>query len=214
VFRRDDVDLLEDQLEDLYERYQGDTRGERSMEQEVLQEQVQTEEVSDQELSITLGEQLFESVHKHQEHTVPSGGEMDFEQEDEPLIPTQQRDPLYLEARAWSVPVFAFAQQRYLQKDTRGREVFRIYVNTNLIPIKLSTAIQEECLDDGFAHEIALKEYELTCTYLERVLEDLVILFETGEGRPALQQMIIGGKRLLRLVRGRHALLKRQRRFL
>ena len=59
VFRRDEIDILEDELEDLYETYHrpGDPP---SFESSVLHEQLDTEERSDQELSTRLGFDVLE----------------------------------------------------------------------------------------------------------------------------------------------------------
>jgi hypothetical protein len=217
VFHRDDVDLLEDQLEDLYERFQSDSHSPISMEQEVLQEQLQTEEDSDAELSLLLGEAFMGSVCDHNTSwsSLSSFDSMkDSDQDDGVFDFFRARDPLYLQVRSWSLGVFRYAQIQYFQKGNHSREVFRVYVNANLIPIKLATATQEACVDDRLAREIALKEYALACTYLERTLSDLLFLRSKELSSPFLSQMIQGGRQLLQLIRRKRELLKRQHRFL
>jgi len=59
VFRRDEIDILEDELEDLYEAFHRSEDG-SSFESAILGEQLDTQEQSDRELSRRLGFDILE----------------------------------------------------------------------------------------------------------------------------------------------------------
>lgn len=207
VFRRDEVDLLEDQIEDLFHRHQKKKGEEMTMEQEVLNEQLQTEEAADAALSQKFGESLFGSIHVH----TKSMNDDVFPMPVDALLKQTQKHPLYVQTREWAQLVFGYAKDRYELDGVRSRELFRVYVNVNLIPIKLSAALSEEMHEDEFALEIADQEYGLAITYLQRVIACLDHLEHTEIDNRGIQKMSRIGQRIMGVVEAKRSELQRRR---
>ncbi len=196
VFYRDEVDLLEDHIEDLFERHDVPLDGRLTMEQEVLQEQLQTEELFDQSLKNVFERDVF--LFGNQKMFT------DSEQREEPdeaslLLFRKEvsRQPLYQHARAWARKVYAFAHRKYEHENVRSREMFCVYANVNLVPIKLSVAILEELRGDALGVDMAIAEYKLASIYLGRVADSLehVIGQELDSG--AVVEMVGVARQLL-----------------
>jgi hypothetical protein len=196
VFHRDEVDLLEDQIEDLYHKHQGGAQAQMTMEQEVLTEQLQTQEQSDESLTVQLGESLFESVKRSKPDSILNQhASLPFDA----LSMGVQRHPFYIQVRDWAAVVYVFAKERYDQ-GVRTRDVFRVYANVNLVPIKLSVALMEEAGESSFSREVALVEYKMANVYLMRVIDCLAHVGAQSIDDAEINTMIKIGKKLHKII--------------
>lgn len=195
VFRRDEIDILEDELEDLYETYHrpGDVP---SFESSVLREQLDTEERSDQELSTRLGFNVLEpppsSVVSSRDADASSDTWSAWQEELEHV----RSHPLYQQAKTWAAQVKPVAKRGYEQDGACAGELFRIYANMNLVPLKIFTAMCEEMHEDDVGYEIAREEYRLALTYVERILESMSLLIFIPELSAWLQLCRDGARKL------------------
>lgn len=164
VFERDDVDLLEDQIEDVFHTYTKKSPSDHQMEFQVLEEQLETESRSFAPVNIDIDDQSPLDCERHPFDTTPIK---------EIMRSHLHRDPLFVRARRWSNQLFRLAKQRREQEGDRGRDLFRIMVNTNFVPIKLFVAIGEHMHGDEVGMEVAEQEYALARLYLNRVQESL-----------------------------------------
>ena len=177
MFGRDEVDLLEEEVEEIYDAQEARGHEEADMEHLVMQEQIDTEEQTERELANVWGGDLLErdSVSRAE------GDEVDSSIPLRELLKEHMfRDPLYTQAYVWSSAVFRFAKEQYLSGQDRSRDMFRVYLNANMIPIKLAIGRTDACLHDPFTLHVMQKEYELALTYLERTLESLHVLTVRG----------------------------------
>ncbi len=176
VFRRDEIDILEDELEDLYEAFH---RSEKrtSFESIVLGEQLETQERSDRDLSQRLGFDVLQpppsTLLTSRESTEAPGETFELWQQELAHI---RIHPLYQEAKRWAVRVKPVAKHGYEQGGGYAGECFRVYANVNLVPLKIFTALCEELHEDVVGWEIALEEYRLALTYVERILDSLSLM--------------------------------------
>ncbi len=171
MFRRDDIDVLEDELDDLFATHDALPDGEQfDMEEALIREQIDTEEAFENELAELLGAPLV----VHTEHHV-CGPNCDDLQQDisirDLLKRDAEQDPLYRRARDWSRQVAAWARDRYLLE--RSPDVFRSLINAHLVPVKIAFAQTELEREDEFSRPLGEKEYQLAGTYLLRVAESL-----------------------------------------
>lgn len=175
LFRRDEIDLLEDEMEDLYAKHaQSDQERMLTPEAEVLNEQMETEEYSDAFLALTLGRGDHPSHHDSFFQSKQFFADHDCGSED--LFVMIRQHPLFQAARHWAVDVRRFAKEGYTQNKVCRREFFRVYANVNLIPIKLFTALAEETQDDSVGQTVAQEAYALVLTYLERIDESFDVI--------------------------------------
>ncbi|HLD20843.1 MAG TPA: hypothetical protein VJB64_01990 [Patescibacteria group bacterium] len=177
VFRRDEIDILEDELEDLYEAFHRSEDG-SSFESAILGEQLDTQEQSDRELSRRLGFDVLEPpppalLSARESLTPPSDDPFDVWQQELTHI---RSHPLYQQAKRWAVGVKVVAKPVYEQGGGYAGECFRVYANVNLVPLKIFTALCEELHEDVVGWEIAQEEYRLALVYVERILESLSLM--------------------------------------
>jgi hypothetical protein len=188
LFRRDELDLLEDELDDLFHWHEHSRSAvEKEMEEEVIVEQERTEKTYENRLTDVLGPDSMspgeEHVCEHCRGGFPEGVPLR-----EMLV--GERDPLYARAYAWSVAVFGWARESYRHYGMRNRDMFRVYLNAYLVPVKIAFALAEEGRDDERAPLLAAMEYELALTYLGRTRESLGALRAMGLVHPDLVWMI------------------------
>ena len=183
LFHRDEVDLLEDELEDIYAKYSGESEGETmSEEAEILHEQIQTEEQSDAELTLRLGMDMLSDTRRPPQSEPPSSPVQDTEDDDE-FAHLILQHPLYQRARVWTGQLRAFSKNGFERKDAHRRFFFRVYANVNLVPIKIFAALHEEMHEDRLGQVVAQEEYLLALTYTDRIRESLShILYSVEEG--------------------------------
>ena len=173
VFRRDEIDILEDELEDLYELV-ARREQDHPFESAILREQIETQERSDQELATRLG---FDVLHEVSEFGVCAHGSQTSTQDNSFWWSSEllyvRSHPLYQKAKRWAEALKPFAKRGYEQGGSSAPELFRVYANVNLVPLKIFTALTEELHEDEVGFEIAWEEYRLALTYLERIMDSL-----------------------------------------
>lgn len=190
LFQRDEVDVLESELDALWDRYTKPGK-ERTREAAVLKEYADTEDWAETELLLRLGPAA--------EHGEPCTHEEDrrraFEQMPlaEYLRQGLQRDPLYAETIQWARGVSELARVA-----EEGPDMFRARVNALLVPVKLAFALMGESHEGRAAKETARADYELTRTYLARAAESLSRL---GHGSAAQRAGVIEGAVAIRRKR-------------
>ncbi|MBI4256666.1 hypothetical protein HY626_01255 [Candidatus Uhrbacteria bacterium] len=215
VFRRDDIDLLEDELEDLYETFHRSEDG-SSFESAVLGEQLETEEQSDRELSVRLGFDVLEppppAVLSARESIDPPSDAFELWQQE---LTHRRFHPLYQQAKRWTVGVKSVAKRGYEQGGGYAGECFRVYANVNLVPLKIFTALCEEMHEDLVGWEIALEEYRLALMYIDRILESLSLMSLSLEMSDWVQTSRVGAMELREaLLSARSNLSRRKQNFL
>jgi hypothetical protein len=188
VFRRDEVDALEDELDEVFDLHEASRDPvNRAMEESVIAEQTRTEDAYEHRISDVLGPAALAPDEPHEcEHC--RGG---FP-EGVPLkeLLERDRDPLYARAYRWALRVFAWSRDSYWNSGLRNRDMFRVLVNAYLVPIKITFALTEEERDDEHAPRIAWLEYDLALTYLSRTRESLRALRAMGLARAELDWMV------------------------
>jgi hypothetical protein len=196
IFHRDEIDLLEEELDELYRLHE--PIGEDSvsqMEDRILKEQLDTEEFSEAELTLQIGPDYL-LPHTHLTYT-------DANSEDESLIQSLRdhayRDPLYARIYAWAKRAFVYASTRYLKEGVREEAVFRVYINAKIIPIKFVAAQTERLSGDSIGEQIAKKEGSLCLTYFERTLTSLEYRSMLGDEEATI--LLQDGRELERLSR-------------
>lgn len=179
MFQRDEIDLLEEELEDIYQTQEHRDPKESAMERSVMKEQLETEDRVESELVHEWGSELLTHAHAHEYHELTE--ELDDQTPLKELLHHQAlRDPLYDQGLVWSREVFRFAKEHYTSGLDRRRDMFRVYLNAMMVPLKLSIGQMDTSTDDAFSLQVIRKEYELALTYLERTLESMQTLIADG----------------------------------
>ncbi|NQV90187.1 hypothetical protein HQ487_02160 [Candidatus Uhrbacteria bacterium] len=175
MFHRDEVDLLEDEIEDLYERFQDEDKEFPSFESAILAEQLETEEDSDKILADRLGTNLFDEI--------PDVFEVLRSQEPfSTSRPLQQEGlsirshPLYQAGKKWADLVKPIARAGYEDGHVYEEAFFRVFANINFVPLKIFMALSEEMHEDQMGLVIAEEEYRLAVLYIDRILESLSLM--------------------------------------
>jgi len=197
VFERDEIDLLEDELEELYTYIEHLHLPKTAMESLVLKELTDTEDQGEDELTVELGSELLHT-HHHEPAPVDEGMSQQGSLRDQ-LRGQLERDPLYLRAYAWSDGLFAYAKEAYRSGQDGSKAMFRVYVNAKMVPIKLSIGRAQDPKEDPFLFQLVKKEYELALIYLDRTLESLDDLVE--QGYSVLLPFVASGQAFRRMLR-------------
>jgi hypothetical protein len=180
-FHRDEVDVLEEEIEDIYVSHRRAGCKMQVMEHKLIEEQMLTEAGSDLD-EMSSQDAIFDAPLFDQEEIRQ---DMDMSLDEyvsvlEHLRHLAQRDELYSLTYVWSREVFEFARDRYVSGEDRSKEMFRVYLNVNMIPVKLSVASVEEVLSEPASVDLARREYEFAVIYLERTLDSLEKLIDRG----------------------------------
>ncbi len=193
IFRRDELDALEDQLDEVFDLHeQSRNQVQRSLEEGVISEQSRTEDTYEKMLAELLGpESLVPGDDGDDGHACDSCHGTGLP-EGVPLrdLLGQRRDAIYVRAYAWSTKVFLWARDCYWEQGMRNRDMFRVNVNAYLVPVKIAFALTEEARGDAHSPAIAGMEYELASTYLGRVRESLGSLRAMGMSHPDMGWMM------------------------
>lgn len=214
VLRRDEIDILEDELEDLYETFhrEGDVP---SFESAILREQLDTEEQSDQVLSGRLGFDVLEppnSVLSARESSAPPSDPISAWRQELSYV---RAHPLFQKARQWATTMKPAARNGYEQGGAYAAECFRIYANANLVPLKIFTGMCEELHEDALGFEIAYEEYRLAVTYVERILESMSFMTFVLASTPWVETTRAGAEEIrLALLSMLQSLARRKQSFL
>lgn len=209
VFGRDEIDLLEDEIEDLFSQYGAGSDQNGGVEVHVLKEQIETEEKSDEELSARLGMNFLESTDRPERSK-----SFDERQRSPQRVGNMRMHPFYQKARLWAVELRKWAKHSYENGGAGTGDVFRIYANVNLVPIKLFTALHEEQHGDQIGLEVAEQEYQLAQTYLERILESLTVVLIVDETFGDLVTLRSQAEELRAIVIGQLAEVRRRKKNL
>lgn len=188
MFRRDDIDVLEDELDALFAAHDElPDGGQFDMEEALIREQVDTEEKFESELVGLIG---FPMLQKTEHHTC--GPLCDDLQQDvslrELLKHDADQDPLYRRARDWARNVAKWARERYVHD--RTSDVYRVLINAYLVPVKIAFAQAELEREDEFSRPLAAKEYQLAGTYLVRIAESMSLCRKPGVQDRALETVL------------------------
>jgi len=194
IFRRDELDALEDQLDEVFDLHeQSRNQVQRSLEEGVISEQSRTEDLYEKRLADLLGpESLGDGGNEGDDGHACENCQGTGLPEGVPLrdLLGQRRDVIYVRAYAWSTKVFLWARDCYWEQGMRNRDMFRVNVNTYLVPVKIAFALVEEARGDEHSPAIASMEYELASTYLSRVRESLGSLRAMGMSHPEMGWMM------------------------
>jgi hypothetical protein len=166
VFQRDEIDLLEEDIDEIFQRYR--KKEQFQVENLIIQEQMETEELSDVEFTLRMNEGFFEKKKDEAPRFV-----LDKQFEIKARATEEiKRNPLYESALIWSNAVFRFASSLYEKKIDQLHDAFRVYFNVKFVPLKLSIFHADD-YGDELSLDIAEKELELALVYVTRVLESL-----------------------------------------
>src|SRR3989339_911379 len=143
IFHRDEIDLLEDELEDLYEKYGRDSESLKTFESTILSEQMETEEQSDTQLSHRLGFDFFQKMSESSSFP-PSEESQSFKEDFQQQTEFIRNHVLYQKAKTWATSLRSITKQKYEEAGPYASEYFRIYANVNLVPLKVFMGLSEE----------------------------------------------------------------------
>lgn len=166
LFHRDEIDLLEEDLDLLYDRFRSKSV-KKSMEQLLIQEQMETEDLFQTEFPLQMDIKTF--LVRNKSLLSDSSHEFDQYPSVKELLADDVRSPFYCQILLWSKDVCAKAQKIYQKNDDRAKDAFCIFVNAKMVPIKIAYALEEEMQENPFAFEVAKKEYQLALIYLHRI---------------------------------------------
>ena len=181
TFHRNEVDLLEEDIDDIYDLYsplliagQKEKAYPVTMEENLIQEQMETEERSEAEFALRVNPSMFGA-----DSTLETEDPLSFLKDrslTSEFVRESFRPPFYEHVFVWANRVFDLAKDLYEHSYPKSEQAFRVYLNAKMIPIKLSVGLIEESVEDAFADEVAEKEYVLALIYLDRILQSLAAL--------------------------------------
>ncbi len=177
VFQRDEIDVLEEDLEQVYEFVEHLHLPQSAMEMRILKEQMDTEDRVEDEFVLNVGPELLHQDHADHDHTLEVDTRTSLLEQ---LKNQLERDPLYLQAYAWSDDLFVFAKNQYQTGENTSKDMFRVYLNAKMVPIKLSIGRMQDPSEDPFLFQLIQKEYDLALIYLDRTIESLNQLVVSG----------------------------------
>ncbi|MFA4845171.1 MAG: hypothetical protein WC654_01275 [Patescibacteria group bacterium] len=213
IFHRDEVDLLEDELEDLYAKYGSDSQGDSMSEEAViLQEQMDTEEQSDAEITLKLGMDMLHETRHPPNH--PQHSSSQEEQDEDEFTLFIRNHPLYQRARVWAGFLRSVAKIGYERGGERRRNFFRVYANVNLVPIKIFTALGEEMHEDRLGQIVAQEEYLLALIYLDRTRESLSHILYSVEEVEVIERLQTQGEIIKQALMSQLTTLRRRNKML
>ncbi|OGL97921.1 hypothetical protein A2318_03900 [Candidatus Uhrbacteria bacterium RIFOXYB2_FULL_45_11] len=180
MFRRDEVDLLEEDIDDIYDLHQSSNGRIQTMEQAIISEQLDTEEQADAEFTMQMDLRNVTRL-----RTEKSAWEIQAEKmrEEDDLECDVQRSPFYEQLFRFADEAFVYASEVYLRKDDAAEHAFRVRVNVKMVPIKCAIALSEELHDDVLSLALARKEFALAIVYLDRVLISFAFMAAAGDDR-------------------------------
>ena len=194
MFHRNEVDLLEEDLDDIYEQFKQEEPT-PSIEDDLIEEQIQTEEYAEAEISMRMEPSWLMSKSSRTKDAI----EFDTTSLRLELAREAERPPMYRQSYVWAQTVFLLGKEMYEKNFGLREDAFRMFLNAKMIPIKLSNAMIEESHDDPLSQEIAENEYRLTIVYVTRVLEPLV-KFQASFQDPTLLMLVQNGEKLKRAL--------------
>ncbi|MBI4434068.1 hypothetical protein HY632_04800 [Candidatus Uhrbacteria bacterium] len=113
-------------------------------------------------------------------------------------LPSLDDDPLYDHAFRWSCRLDRWSRRLYLDQRVHDRDLFRVVVNTNLIPAKVAFGFSGVVDHDRSGLEVALIGYRQATVFLLRVLESLAACYGKRIGRAqTVHELLDEGRELL-----------------
>ncbi len=209
IFHRDEIDLLEEEMDAIYEHSQHAPEDPVSqMEDRILHEQIELEERLEAEFALGVDPEHF------LRHALPSvEPELDLEETALPSADLKdllrihvERDPLYEAIFLWVNQVFLYVQGRYVKEQMHSEDFFRVYASVKMIPIKLSGVQVDPTNQDAFSTQMAKKEAQLCLMYFTRTLASLQHISFLGDERASVflkQGMILEQAVRAELKRGK-----------
>lgn len=180
MFRRDEVDLLEEDIDDIYDLHQTSNGRFQTMEQIIISEQLDTEEQADAEFAMQMDVRNLTRFHSEKSPWETHAEKM---REEDDLECDVQRSPFYEQLFRFADEAFVYASEVYARKNDDAENAFRIRVNVKMVPIKCAVAFSEELHDDPVSLALAKKEFALAIVYLERVLISFAFIAAAGDER-------------------------------
>lgn len=171
MFWRDELDLVEEEFDDIFHRHDHSTdRASFRFEEDVLREHLDTEEGSEAEIMVRVGPRPPALERTHEPHADMDALHGSLREQ---LRRDVVRDPFYEAAFVWASDLFRWSGRLYERQELRTRDLFRVHVNAYLVPAKIAAAQTEETHEEHGSFELALCEYGLAATYLQRTCESL-----------------------------------------
>ena len=196
VFQRDELDLLEEEVEIVFQKGIGDHQMPFSdMEDRVLREQIQTEEWFEEEPS---SDPLHDLLELHQETSLEDEVQTHGSLKDV-LRAHAMRDPLYEHVYLWTKRVYAYTTEHYMDLGIKDEDIFRAHVNVLMIPIKFAR-IMADMHDADLTEDAQESPSVRVClTYFSRTLDSLQHRGFLGDEMASVLER--EGRELERLVR-------------
>ena len=173
LYKRTELDLLEEDFQSLYLDTLGQDRILSEMEEEILEEQEATDREAHAHLhhlfshdeKSTLADPIFFQESKEDE-------EVNTQTITEMLTSLSAADPLAHSAYAFARDIYQRTNLSH-KNSALHRHLFCIRANAPLFGAKVGFAVREEEATDEFGPHIALKEYDVAIIFLERILVSL-----------------------------------------
>lgn len=195
MFRRDEIDLLEEDMDDLYDLHDSAKEEQETMEQMLISEQLDTEESAEVEFTHQMDIKWL--LHKSPDQ-MNQRFEKDREEDEQDISFDPHRPPYYEQMFRFVNEVFTFATEMHQKGGEPAELAFRVLINIKLVPIKCAIAVSEELHDDPMSLAVAKKEYCLALVYLDRVLISLAFLGANGNMRA--QSFLAPGTKLKQII--------------
>lgn len=193
VFERDEIDLLEEEIDELYRIHEPTPSRPFRMETRILQEQLETEEQAESELAWKIGQENL--LH---EISVDSGADVFIDGSVKEILRAHSyRDPLYERVFLWAQLVSEFSFHFYQLNNSRSEDAFRAFVNAKLIPTKLALTRVER--SDEIFRQIIQKERKLCLAYFLQIFQALQNLSDFSNEKE-WQILLQEGMKLQKLV--------------
>jgi hypothetical protein len=180
IFRRDEVDLLEEDIDDIYDLHQSGQGRIQTMEQAIISEQLDTEEQAEAEFAMQID--MRNGTRFSSEKSVWEVRAEKMREEDD-LVCDVQRSPFYEQVFRFADDAFVYASEVYARKNNDAENAFRIRINVKMVPIKCAIAFSEELHVDPMSLALARKEFTLAIVYLDRVLLSFAFMAAAGDER-------------------------------
>lgn len=197
IFRRDEVDLLEEDIDDIYDLHESSNGRIQTMEQALISEQLDTEEQAEAEFAMRMDIKWLLKP-RTEKHLWESKTDRLREEEDDDLTCDAHRPPFYEQLFRFADHAFVYASHVYERKDHAAEHAFRIRINVKMVPIKCAVALSDVMYDDPMSLELAKKEFALAIIYLERVL--ISFAFMAAEGDEHAQSFLSPGTQLKQIL--------------
>jgi hypothetical protein len=207
-FERDEVDLLEEDIDEIYRTYQSPKGEVKTIEQAIILEQLETEEHAEAEFSLMMG--MKEFFKRSQEKTFWEHSSKEERADELSISCETSRSPFYEHVFRFSENVYAYAKEVYAQGGNKTEHAFRLRLNVKMIPIKCAVAQSEEMHDDPLSIAMARKEYKLAIVYTDRILLSLAFLAADGDVRA--KAFLVPGAHIKHVLQQHYLRLNNERR--